>query len=114
MCDYCCEEEDKDNAHQRCELCHVTSGTSEILKAVKPEFLQSSLTKVINLATDAAYVHLFCAFWFVEIEAHDMLNFDSIIGIEELLKTNALHEGKECGLCKATSGAKLKCSDRNC
>ena len=35
MCDYCCEEEDKINGHQKCEICKVTSGTSEILKAVK-------------------------------------------------------------------------------
>lgn len=91
MCDYCCEEEEKVNAHQRCELCLVTSGTSEILKVVKPEFDQGSWAKVINLANDAIYVHLFCTFWFVEIEANDMANFDSIIGLEELRKTNAPH-----------------------
>ena len=65
------------------------------------------MSKVINLATDTAYIHLFCAFWFMEIEADDMSNFDQIVGIEELRKTSVLHEGKECSLCKATTGAKL-------
>lgn len=37
MCDYCCEEEEKINAHEKCEICHVASGTSEILKAVRPD-----------------------------------------------------------------------------
>ena len=51
MCDYCCEEEDKVNGYQRCELCKVASGTSEILKAIKLEF-HTGPTKVINLAQD--------------------------------------------------------------
>lgn len=111
MCDYCCEEEDKISAHQRCEICKVVSGTSEILKAVKQEFGRGG-SKIINLTKDTSYVHLFCAFWFVEIEANDMSNFDSIVGIDEL-STSELDD-KECGLCKQKTGAKLKCSDRSC
>ena len=110
MCDYCCEEEEKINGHQKCEICKVTCGTSEILKAVKPEAVNND-SRVINLTKDAAYVHLFCAFWFTEVEADDKLNLDSIVGIDEIPR---LHTDKQCGLCRFNSGAKLKCSDRNC
>ena len=108
MCDYCCEEEDKINGHQRCEICKVTTGTSEILKAARQEF-QS--VKVINLAKEANYVHLFCAFWFIEVEASDMINLDSIIGINNIRDE---YKDKECGLCLVKTGAKIKCSDRSC
>ena len=110
MCDYCCEEEEKFNEHQKCEICRVTSGTSEILKALKPEG-QSAQNKVINLTKETTYVHLFCAFWFAEVEAEDIDNLDAIVGIDEIRDNLA---DKECGLCKAKNGKKLKCSDRNC
>ena len=35
MCDYCCEEEEKRCEHQKCKICKVVSGTSEILKVVR-------------------------------------------------------------------------------
>jgi len=88
----------------------VTSGTSEILKALKPEG-QSAQNKVINLTKETTYVHLFCAFWFAEVEAEDIDNLDAIVGIDEIRDNLA---DKECGLCKAKNGKKLKCSDRNC
>ena len=109
MCDYCCEEEEKVNAHQRCEICRVVSGTSEILKVVKQADMH--LSKVINLTKDVSYVHLFCAFWFVEVEAQDIINFDSIVGIDEI--KDELKD-KECSLCRNKTGAKLKCSDKSC
>ena len=36
------------------------------------------------MTKDAAYVHLFCTFWFLEVEATDMVNLDSIVGIDEI------------------------------
>ena len=105
----------------------MISGTPEILKAVKPEFITNAFanygnsfgsntggpinTKVINLTKDTAYVHLFCAFWFLEVEATDMVNLDSIVGIDEIRDE---HKDKECSLCRNKEGAKVKCSDKNC
>ena len=51
---------------------------------------------MINLARETSYVHLFCAFWFVEVEASDMVNLDSIVGIDEI-KDDL--KDKECSLC---------------
>ena len=89
MCDYCCEEEDKMNEHQKCQICKVISGTSEILKTLKPEGHGAGQTKVINLTKETEYVHLFCAFWFAEVEAEDITNLDAIVGINEIRDEHA-------------------------
>jgi hypothetical protein len=97
MCDYCCEEEQVRNLNQTCQICKSPSNEPEILKTVLS-------------GGKRQYVHLFCCFWFSEVEATDLETYDRITG-QELVKAKVEHK---CELCGEVQGAKIKCSDRNC
>ena len=115
MCDYCVEEEELPNYKQTCSICKVISDAPEILKTVKQQHTVSGLGQrgdsMINLTKEQQYVHLFCAFWFPEVEAADLTNFDQITGVDEIQAENFENR---CALCGDARGAKLKCSDTNC
>ena len=113
MCDYCVEEEELLNYQQTCNICKVISDEPEILKVVKQQHTtgRERENNTINLTKDQQYVHLFCAFWFPEVEAADLANFDQITGVEEIQKENFENR---CALCGSSKGAKLKCSDSKC
>ena len=84
MCDYCVEEEQLTVSQQTCQICKVACGSPEILKVVQQQPLYSARTNMINLTRDNQYVHLFCTFWFPEVEAADQQALDQITGIDEI------------------------------
>lgn len=71
MCDYCVEEEEIPNTEQLCQICLTESNQPEVLKVVKDPPPQHSVSARMK-NRQVQYAHLFCAFWFPEVEAADL------------------------------------------